>query len=112
MLHHHERYDGKGYPQGLKGKEIDLGARIYAVADVLDALTSNRLSRAAMCFEDAMKEIEEWRDILESYSVRRLSQLLISTSERASRLRQSNPLFAVLKSDERSRLLDGLGGDK
>ena len=60
----------------------------------------------------ATKDIKEWRDILESYSVRRLSQLLKSTSERASRLRQSNPLFAVLKSDERSRLLDGLGGNQ
>jgi predicted transcriptional regulator len=56
----------------------------------------------------ANKDIEEWRDILESYSVRRLSRFLISTSERASRLRQSNPLFAVLKSDERRRLLNGL----
>jgi predicted transcriptional regulator len=60
----------------------------------------------------ATKDIEEWRDILESYSVRRLSQFLISRSERASRLRQSNPLFAVLKPDERSLLLDGLGGDQ
>ena len=60
----------------------------------------------------ATKDIEEWHDILESYSVRRLSQLLKSTSERASRLRQSNPLFAVLKSDERSRLLDGFGGNQ
>jgi predicted transcriptional regulator len=60
----------------------------------------------------ANKDIEEWRDILESYSVRRLSRFLISTSERASRLRQSNPLFAVLKSDERRRLLNGLGGNQ
>lgn len=60
----------------------------------------------------AMKEIEEWRDILESYSIRRLSQFLISTSERANRLRQSNPIFAILNSDERSRLLSGLGGNK
>jgi len=60
----------------------------------------------------ATKEIEEWRDILESYSIRRLSQFLISTSERANRLRQSNPIFAILNSDERSRLLSGLGGNK
>jgi predicted transcriptional regulator len=60
----------------------------------------------------ATKDIEEWRDILESYSIRRLSRFLISTSERANRLRQSNPLFAVLKSDERSRLLKGFGGSQ
>jgi hypothetical protein len=56
----------------------------------------------------ATKDIEEWRDILESYSIRRLSQFLTTTSERANRLRQSNPLFAILNSDERSRLLNGL----
>jgi hypothetical protein len=60
----------------------------------------------------ATKDIAEWRDILESYSVRRLSQFLTSTSERANRLRQSNPLFAILSSDERNRLLNGLGGDQ
>ena len=60
----------------------------------------------------ANKDIEEWRDILESYSIRRLSRFLISTSERANRLRQSNPFFAVLKPDERSRLLNGFGGNQ
>ncbi len=60
---------------------------------------------------NATKDIEEWRDILESYSIRRLSQFLTTTSERANRLRQSNPLFAILNSDERSRLLNGLGGN-
>ena len=60
----------------------------------------------------ANKDIEEWRDILETYSIRRLSRFLISTSERANRLRQSNPFFAVLKPDERSRLLNGFGGNQ
>ena len=60
----------------------------------------------------ATKDIEEWRDILESYSIRRLSRFLTTTSERANRLRQSNPLFAILNSDERSRLLSGLGGNQ
>jgi hypothetical protein len=60
----------------------------------------------------ANKDIDEWRDILETYSIRRLSQFLISTSERANRLRQSNPFFAVLKPDERSRLLNGLGANR
>ncbi len=58
----------------------------------------------------ATKDIEEWRDILESYSIRRLSRFLTATSERANRLRQSNPIFAILNSDERRRLLNGLGG--
>jgi DNA-binding Lrp family transcriptional regulator len=63
-------------------------------------------------FGAATKDIEQWRDILESYSIRRLSRFLTSTSERAIRLRQSNPLFAVLRSDERSRLLKGVGGNQ
>ncbi len=58
----------------------------------------------------ATKDIEEWRDILGSYSIRRLSQFLKATTERANRLRQSNPLFAILNAEERSRLLNGLGG--
>ena len=60
----------------------------------------------------ATKDIEEWRDILESYSIRRLSRFLISTSERANRLRQSNPLLAILNPDERNRLLNDLGGNQ
>jgi hypothetical protein len=59
----------------------------------------------------AIKDIEEWRDILESYSTRRLSLFLKSTSERANRLRQSNPFLAILNSDERKRLLKNLGGN-
>jgi len=60
----------------------------------------------------ATKDIEAWRDILKTYSIRRLSQFLTSTSQRANRLRQSNPLFAILNSEERSRLLNGLGGNQ
>ncbi|MBM4273913.1 MAG: HD domain-containing protein [Deltaproteobacteria bacterium] len=55
---HHERYDGKGYPDGLKGEEIPLGARIIAVADVYDAMTSDRAYRKAMKKKAAMEEIQ------------------------------------------------------
>ena len=60
----------------------------------------------------ATKDIEEWRDILGSYSIRRLSQFLISTNQQANRLRQSNPLFAILNAEERSRMLKELGGNQ
>jgi CRP-like cAMP-binding protein len=60
----------------------------------------------------ATKDIEEWRDILRTYSIRRLSQFLTSTSQRANRLRQSNPFFAILNPVERSRLLNGMEGDQ
>jgi putative nucleotidyltransferase with HDIG domain len=58
-LYHHERWDGSGYPGGLKGEEIPLEARIFAVIDVWDALTSDRPYRAAWREEDALAYIEE-----------------------------------------------------
>lgn len=57
-LTHQERYDGTGYPQGLVGKEIPLGARIFPVADTLDAITSDRPYRRALSFDAAREEIK------------------------------------------------------
>jgi putative nucleotidyltransferase with HDIG domain len=58
VLHHHERWDGRGYPYGLNGAEIPLGARIFAIADTLDAMTSDRPYRKALSFAQAREEIE------------------------------------------------------
>jgi HD-GYP domain-containing protein (c-di-GMP phosphodiesterase class II) len=55
---HHERYDGSGYPQGLKAEQIPVGARVFAVADTLDAMTSDRPYHAARSFQAAREEIE------------------------------------------------------
>jgi response regulator RpfG family c-di-GMP phosphodiesterase len=55
--HHHERWDGKGYPEGLKGKDIPSGARIMAVADAYDAMTSDRPYRKAVSPVEAAKEL-------------------------------------------------------
>src|SRR6266852_3462996 len=57
VLAHHERYDGAGYPRGLKGDEILLSARIFAVADTLDAITSDRPYRHASSFESGRETI-------------------------------------------------------
>jgi HD-GYP domain-containing protein (c-di-GMP phosphodiesterase class II) len=57
ILSHHERYDGGGYPRGLKGEEILLSARIFAVVDTLDAITSDRPYRRAASFEVASETI-------------------------------------------------------
>lgn len=54
---HHERFDGGGYPRGLKGEEIPFGARIFMVADVYDALTSERPYRSPVSYEEAAAEI-------------------------------------------------------
>ena len=58
MLAHHERFDGKGYPRGLRGKEIPLGARIFAVIDAYDAMRSTRAYRKGLKSADAVTEIQ------------------------------------------------------
>jgi len=59
VAQHHERWDGAGYPAGLRGAEIDLTARIFAVADTLDAMTSNRCYRRSLGYSRARQEISE-----------------------------------------------------
>jgi HD-GYP domain-containing protein (c-di-GMP phosphodiesterase class II) len=59
VLGHHERMDGKGYPQGLKGDEISLVARIVSLADAFDAMTSKRVYRNAMNIQKALDIIED-----------------------------------------------------
>ena len=63
ILHHHERWDGKGYPKGLAGVDIPLLSRILAVADSFDAMTNNRPYRSAMSIADAVVELEKNRNI-------------------------------------------------
>jgi HD-GYP domain-containing protein (c-di-GMP phosphodiesterase class II) len=63
IRHHQERYDGKGYPDGLAGSAIPMFARIIAVADTFDAMTSDRPYRAAMPDHDALAELERFSGI-------------------------------------------------
>jgi HD-GYP domain-containing protein (c-di-GMP phosphodiesterase class II) len=58
MRHHHERYDGRGYPDGLKGREIPLFGRIISVADTYDAMTSDRSYRKGLSSDIALEEIQ------------------------------------------------------
>lgn len=60
--YHHERYDGKGYPLGLSGKELSLEAQIIALSDAYDAMTSDRPYRKAMTHEEAINEIKKCSD--------------------------------------------------
>ncbi len=57
VFNHEERFDGSGYPRGLRGEQISLGARLFAVIDTLDAITSDRPYRKAGSFEQARDEI-------------------------------------------------------
>ena len=58
VLHHHERWDGAGYPHGLRGEEIPIEARLLGVADAFDAMTSDRSYRPALSVEQALAELE------------------------------------------------------
>jgi HD-GYP domain-containing protein (c-di-GMP phosphodiesterase class II) len=60
VLCHQERFDGTGYPRGLSGEDIPLGARVFAVVDTFDAMTSDRPYRAALSIDTARQEIREW----------------------------------------------------
>ena len=63
IRHHHERYDGSGYPDGIKGPKIELGARILAVADSFDAMTTARPYRNALSTTEALRELERNKGI-------------------------------------------------
>jgi len=76
VRHHHERLDGSGYPDGLSGDAIPLGARIVAVADVYDALTSSRPYRAALTREQAI-------ELIRRESGRTLDPLVVEPLEQA-----------------------------
>ncbi len=61
ILTHHERFDGTGYPRGLKGSDIPIGGRIFAVVDTLDAMTSDRPYRKALPFDEVVREVVRCR---------------------------------------------------
>lgn len=59
VLCHHERYDGRGYPNGLKGEEIPVGARIITAANAFDAMTNDRAYCPAISIEEAVKQLRD-----------------------------------------------------
>src|SRR5437899_8626469 len=82
IRHHHENFDGSGYPDGLAGEQIPVGARIIMIADTLDAMTTDRPYRKAMTLARAIEELEKYagrqfdpdlvRLVAKSASIRRL----------------------------------------
>ncbi|HEY3349190.1 MAG TPA: HD domain-containing phosphohydrolase [Thermoanaerobaculia bacterium] len=84
IYHHHERLDGSGYPDGISGKDIPLAVRTVSVADVFDALTTNRAYRPAMTFEQAWKEIDDEvaRGLLDPDPVNALKEVVAVTGIR------------------------------
>ena len=63
VLHHHENYDGSGYPENLKGEEIPLGSRIIIVADAYEAMTSDRIYRKAIGHEKALEQLNKFKGV-------------------------------------------------
>ena len=77
ILHHHENFDGTGYPEGLKGEEIPLGARIIIVADAYEAMTSDRVYRKSIGHERALEQLNRYKGVqFDPKVVRALDQLL------------------------------------
>jgi cyclic di-GMP phosphodiesterase len=60
VAQHHEKWDGTGYPLGLRAQEIDINARIFSVADAFDAITSDRVYRRGKSYEAAAQELDDW----------------------------------------------------
>lgn len=89
--YHHERWDGKGYPLGLKGEEIPLAARIMAVADVFDALTSTRVYKPAYPLSKAVEIIKEGKGT--QFDPKCVEVFLESLPEVKEVLRKLNPDF-------------------
>ena len=59
IKYHHEKFDGTGYPYGIRGEEIPLGSRIIAVADAFDSIISSRVYRSAVNMDEALQKIKE-----------------------------------------------------
>jgi putative nucleotidyltransferase with HDIG domain len=77
VVAHHENFDGSGYPNGLKGEQIPLGARIILVSDAYEAMTSDRIYRKAMGHEKAMEQLHKYKGIqFDPKIVRQLDELL------------------------------------
>lgn len=92
ILQHHERMDGSGYPKGLMGDQIRIEARILAVCDVLEAMSSRRPYRSALGFDAAMRELEDNKGVLYDSEVVEACQRLFKDHHPA----EEEDLIAVL----------------
>lgn len=110
VLHHQERYDGKGYPAGLRADEIVLGARIFCIADTLDAITSDRPYRRAQSFEKAREEILRYQGsqfdpkIVEAFLAIPEENFVLLRQEAAQSREQSQPGRVLAPEQLRSEL--------
>jgi HD-GYP domain-containing protein (c-di-GMP phosphodiesterase class II) len=93
VLHHHENYDGSGYPEGLKGDEIPIGSRIIIVADAYEAMTSDRIYRKAIGHERAMEQLNKYKGIqFDPKVVRALEQVVVKRGATAFEVSDLPPI--------------------
>ena len=90
VLYHHERWDGSGYPEGLKGEEIPLSARIVSLADTYDALVSDRSYRKGFTHEEALEIIKKEEGKYDP----RIFQVFIDNHREFKRIRDKNSATA------------------
>ena len=105
IRHHHERYDGNGYPDGLKGREIPLGARIIATAEGFAAMVSDRPHRPAKAYEQAIEELMAGAGSQFDPEVVEVLTRVLDTDAVAGLVGQRSRIYIVDRDAEYSRLL-------
>ena len=105
VLHHHENFDGSGYPDGLKGEQIPLGSRIIIVADAYEAMTSDRIYRKSIGHERAVEQLNKYKGIqFDPRIVRALEALLIKRGPEAFEVSDLPPINYETLAELRRRL--------
>lgn len=105
VLHHHENFDGSGYPEGLKGEDIPLGSRIIIVADAYEAMTSDRIYRKAIGHERAMDQLNRYKAIqFDPKVVRALEQVVHKKGKDAFEVSDLPPINYETLAELRRRL--------
>jgi HD-GYP domain-containing protein (c-di-GMP phosphodiesterase class II) len=102
VRHHHERWDGLGYPDRLSGSAIPLGARIMSVADAVDAMSASRVYRAALPQVEIVRELErgrgtQWDPAILDHALRLIECGAISFTPDGLEIAESSPGAAVLR---------------
>ncbi|OLC20152.1 MAG: hypothetical protein AUH33_04470 [Chloroflexi bacterium 13_1_40CM_68_21] len=105
VLHHHENFDGSGYPDGLKGEDIPLGSRIIIIADAYEAMTSDRIYRKAIGHERAMDQLNRYKGVqFDPVIVRALQKLVQKRGPTAFEVSDLPPINYETLAELRRRL--------
>ncbi len=106
-LHHHEKWDGSGYPDGLKGHEIPLAARIVSIADVFDALVSERSYKKAFSYSEARRILQDGDERLmpDKHFDTKILKLFLSNYEKFIDIHHQSLLLEQLRREEEMHIL-------